>query len=220
MRHVFPRAMLILLACCAAPARGDTWALPENKKVPSANRKFTALVVPQKVGGPGVKEPDKPVAHVYEGEPGAGGKWSTLWKVKLSNPVAPVESFLSNDGRRLVTLDDWHHVGRSDNVVAIYAAPEAGKGQEGRQLARYRLDQIMAPDETAKVKMTVSSTWWREGGHAFLDESVAGTFLCVWLAVCDRWAVWEATTGKPVDVDKADPALRRRWEQRRSQRAD
>ena len=219
MRDPFAFAMLIWLALCPAPARGDRWALPGNTKVPSANRKFTALVVPQKVGGPAVKKPDKPVAHVYEGEPGAGGKWSTLWKVKLSNEVAPVETFLSNDGRRLVTLDEWHSVGRGENVVAIYAAPEAGKGKEGRQLARYRLDQIMAPDETAKVKMSVSSTWWREGGQPFPDESEAGTFLCVWLVACDRWAVWDATTGKPVDVDKADPALRRRWEQARSKRA-
>lgn len=219
MSHWIRPVAFVLLVCVAAPARADTWAEPKTVKVPSANGKYTALVVPRPLGRREAKDADKPIVHVYEGEPGAGGKWSTLWKVKLTNDVAPVETHLSNDSRLLVTLDEWHNVGGGENVVAFYAAPAAGGGKEGRQLARYSLDQIMSRQEIQKVRMSVSSTWWREHGRTFLDESGAGTFLCVWLGVCGRWAVWDASTGKPVEVDKADPALRRRWDEARSKRA-
>jgi hypothetical protein len=44
--------------------------------------------------------------------------------VTLKNPVAPVDTLLSNAGY-LVTFDNWHNAGYGQ-VVAIYGPREAG----------------------------------------------------------------------------------------------
>jgi hypothetical protein len=211
----------LLLGCAAASVKGDTWEAPKNRKVPSENGKYTALVVPRSIEKPGGADAEKPVVHLYKGVPGAGGKWSTLWKVKLSNETAPVDVFVTNDGRHVVTLDNWHSVGYGEDVVAFYAAPKEvadakvpGPPPEGRQLARYSLEKLLSRDEIEKVSHSVSSRWWRNGGSTFLDEAGETPYLCVRLGNGGRWLAWDVTTGKPVDVAAADPKLVRRWDQR------
>jgi hypothetical protein len=199
-----------------APVRGDSWALPQNRKVKSANGKFTALVIPADRFGPDDR-PRKPGAdehharvNVYEGEPGADGKWNTIWSVTLTSEVAPCEVFLSNDGEYLATLDNWHSFGRGIDTVAFYERV----GERGSQLAQYATRDFLAADEEGRVPMSVSSSWWREW-PAMLDESApdGARCLCVRLSdkVARRWVAWDVTTGKAVAVD-AGGALEKRFE--------
>jgi hypothetical protein len=190
----------------AMSAAADTWVEPGNVKVKSGNGRFTALLLPA------AKAPKPRAArvHVYEGEPGANGKWSTIWAVNLTNESAPVTVILSDDARYLVTLDNWHGVGRGPDTVAFYERD--GKG--GKQLARYALEQILTADELSAVRRTVSSAWWRDDGPTLFDEADdASRYLCVWVGSTKRWLSWDATTGKAVDAKSAD-ASRRRWDDR------
>lgn len=205
----------LVLALAGPSTFADSWELPKTRKVRSANGRYTALVIPRDVGGVGGGDRDSagralPRVHVYEGEPGAGGKWNTLWAVALSNDTAPVTVILTDDARHLVTLDEWHSVGRGKDTVAFYARDGAG----GRQLARYALEQILTPDEQRHLPMSVSSTWWREHGHTFLDETADGRrFLCVWLGTCGRRLAWDVATGGLVN-EKPDGEAARRWDAR------
>jgi hypothetical protein len=54
----------------------------------------------------------------------------------------------------VVTLDDWHSVGRGPNVVVIY-------GPQGKLVRRLALDDFLKGDDIARLPISVSSTWWR-----------------------------------------------------------
>src|SRR5687768_2537271 len=158
--------MMFAIALATTGARADSWMYPENRKVKSANGKYTALIFPAERGRNGAKD-KVPRVHVYEGEPGEGGRWETLWAVTLSNDVAPVEVFLTDDAEHLITLDNWHNVGYGSDTVAFYERNEAG----GMQLARYSPEQFLSEKEQRDAPMSVSSRWWRRDGVTFLDHS-------------------------------------------------
>ena len=220
-------SLVPLLLHQGTPTRADSWATPTTKKVPSANGRYTALVIPAELGRARADR-QPPRVHVYEGEPGAEGKWETLWAVELTNPVAPVSVMLTDDARYLVTHDEWHSVGRGPDTVAFYARD--GDAKTGRQLARYALEDFLTKDEQQRVQWSVSSTWWLRHGHAFLDEwddaeaedrgagdggaAAAGRYFCAWLGECGRWAAWDVTTGRQIELGAADDPRVRRWTER------
>jgi hypothetical protein len=72
----------------------------------------------------------------------------------LLNPVAPVEFFVSNDGR-LVTVDNWHNRGHG-TVVAIYAA-------DGPLTKDYALADLFTAEEIEAFPHSVSSIHWHDG---------------------------------------------------------
>src|SRR5688572_5653457 len=86
-------AFLFVLQPCSR-AEADSWALPETRKIRSANGRYTALLIPGKVGH---RDAQGPRVHVYEGEPGADGQWRTVWAVDLSNRVSPCSVYLTDD---------------------------------------------------------------------------------------------------------------------------
>jgi hypothetical protein len=147
--HRFETFALLLVLLSAFSAGADTWAAPTTVKVKSPNGRYTALVIPGPPGAGGETQGRKSArVHVYDGEPGAGGKWETLWAVTLTNEVAPVTVILTDDARHLITLDDWQSFGRGADTVAVYAR----EGKAGKQLARYSLEQSLTPDEIEAIR--------------------------------------------------------------------
>jgi hypothetical protein len=93
-----------------------------------------------------------------------------VWECELSNDVAPVSALVSDSGKYVVTFDDWHRVGRGENVVVIY-------GPRGRRIGRHSLETLLSPGQRRRLAMSVSSTWWGHGHY--LDEKNAQVVLRV-----------------------------------------
>jgi hypothetical protein len=68
---------------------------------------------------------------------------------------------VSDSGNYVVTLDNWHEVGRGDNVVAIY-------GPEGKLVRQLALSDFLTQQQINQLLVSVSSTWWGTGHY--LDE--------------------------------------------------
>ena len=68
--------------------------------------------------------------------------------------MAPVEFFVSNDGR-LATIDNWHNLGYG-KIVSIY---DSG----GKIVRSYELKDLFQDDEIKAFRRSVSSIHWRNG---------------------------------------------------------
>lgn len=80
-----------------------------------------------------------------------------LWNRKLINLVAPVTVLVSNDGSRVVTLDNWHSMGYGLDVFAVY-------NERGDLIKRYQLDEFSV-FPLNDYKFSISSIWWRCGAE-------------------------------------------------------
>jgi len=76
-----------------------------------------------------------------------------VWKQDLINQVAPTTVLVSNDGRYVVTFDNWSSMGYGVDVMVVY-------DHQGYLLKRYNLEQI-SPFPINLYDRTISSIWWR-----------------------------------------------------------
>jgi hypothetical protein len=141
----------------AAPAVADSWAAPQVKEVFSASRDHFVRVTPGKsvgetFGFAGAAKGEYATAEYYRRQ--ADGSYKPMQKVTLSNPVAPVEFFVSDEGR-LVTVDNWHNRGYG-KVLAVHDA-------EGRLVKAYELTDLFLKEEIDSRPHSVSSIHWHEG---------------------------------------------------------
>lgn len=148
---------LIALLCSIAAARADDWAAPQVREVFSANRDWFVRVTPGEswgdtAGFAGAKKGKYASAEIFRR---TGNAYIEAARRQLLNPVAPVEFFVSNDGR-LVTLDNWHNVGIGA-VIAIYAA-------DGATVKSYTLANIFTEEEIASFPRSISSIHWHTQG--------------------------------------------------------
>jgi hypothetical protein len=72
----------------------------------------------------------------------------------LTHPVAPVEFFVSDDGR-LATIDNWHNLGHG-KVVSLYDS-------RGKAVQSYELGDLFQDAEIKAFGHSVSSIHWRNG---------------------------------------------------------
>ena len=87
---------------------------------------------------------------------------SLVWTRKLVNTIAPVSAKVSNDGRYMVTLDDWGgNRPTGENAVVIY-------GVDGNLLKQYSLLEI-SPFPLDSYDVSVTSFHWY-GGSSFIDN--------------------------------------------------
>ena len=76
-----------------------------------------------------------------------------VWKQDLINRVAPTAVLVSNDGRYVVTFDNWSSMGYGVDVMVVY-------DHQGYLLKRYNLEQI-SPFPINLYTKTISSLWCR-----------------------------------------------------------
>lgn len=157
-------------------ALADSWALPNEKEYCSENNKFCFKVIPKKlesqlnyfkdrVAGKENAGADKNTKENYcKGEffeRNEKGKLIKKWSKKLVNEVSPVSAIISNDGKYIVTFDNWHNVGYGDHVVAIYSS-------QGEVIKKFGLDYFLTKDDISQLPTSVSSIWWH--GRHWIDE--------------------------------------------------
>jgi hypothetical protein len=146
-----------LLSVTTMAVRADDWAAPQTKEVFSASREYFVRVIPGEslgdtFGFAGEKKGKYAAAEFYRRL--QDRSYSLVTEAVLLHPVAPVEFFVSNDGR-LTTIDNWHNIGYG-KVVSIY-------DPRGKVVDSYELSDLFQDEEIKAFGRSVSSIHWRSG---------------------------------------------------------
>jgi hypothetical protein len=156
-----PASSIALLLLCPLAAQADSWAAPQTTTYDSAHGTHRFTTIPP--GHKGNPEIDRKKARCFGRleQKQKDGSYTLVWEKHLSNIVSPVSALVSDGGDYVVTFDNWHSVGRGNNVVVIY-------GPKGKLVRELGLRDFLTDDEVMRLPNSVSSTWWGEG-HV-LDE--------------------------------------------------
>lgn len=162
---LFPAFLFILFASIGAKA--DSWAVPSEKTVCSANNKYCLRITPKKLPGQieegsSIKEDENYCKGTFFAR-GSKGKANARWSIKLANEIAPVSALITDDGNYLVTFDNWASMGYGDNAVVIYNA------NDGSMIKKLALTDFLTESDYAKLSRSVSSIWWAGGKHKIED---------------------------------------------------
>ncbi len=170
----------IILGTCVltVPSFADSWALPSTTEHLSENQQYKLTVVPRDLkrfsdylnehfdaSKPVSKEQrdaiaPPPMATLQKLTPSQEPE--IIWEARLVNDVSPVSVLVPNNGKYVVTFDNWHSVGRGDNVIVIY-------GAEGKLIRNFALTDLISKRHFRQLPKSVSSTRWA-GTHKFSDD--------------------------------------------------
>lgn len=177
------KAILAAAVLWAVPASADSWIPPQRETYKSADSNVRFTVIPRglkdqlayftdKVKGKepaGQRQGAQPYARgVLERR--SGKSWIKVWDMHLVNEVSPVNALVANDGRYVVTFDNWHSVGFGGNVAVIYRA-------NGTVVRSLGLADIVPVDYVRALPRSVSSIWW--SGKNFLSPDGKSVILKV-----------------------------------------
>lgn len=148
---------IALAGFVALEAQADDWAGPQTREVFSESLDYFIRVIPGEslgdtFGFAGSRKGKFATAEFYHRSPDRSYKLTA--ETVLLNPIAPVEFFVSDDGR-LATADNWHNVGYG-KIVSIYDS-------RGKVIRSYELSDLFQPDEIKSFQHSVSSIHWRNG---------------------------------------------------------
>ena len=153
------RALSIAALACAfaGAAQADSWAAPQVREVFSASRDHFVRVIPgtavgDTVGFAGLPKGPYATAEFYRRQPDRSYRLTRT--VRLLNPVAPVDYFVSDAGR-MVTVDNWHNRGYG-TVLALY-------DPAGQVVKAFALADLFAKPEIDSFPHSVSSRHWHDG---------------------------------------------------------
>lgn len=182
------------IAAFAAPACADSWAAPQVREVFSASRDHFVRVIPgnsvgDTIGFAGAAEGGiagaakgaYASAEFYRRQPDRS--YRLMATAALLNPVAPVEFFVSNDGR-LATIDNWHNRGFG-SVVAVY-------DPQGKLVKAYALTDLFSKAEIDTTAHSVSSRAWHNG-PVYINQDQRTLYLMI---ASGRDLVLGLTTGR------------------------
>lgn len=87
-----------------------------------------------------------------------------VWRRTLVNETAPTRAFVRNDGRFVITLDEFRR-GGARNALVIY-------GAQGELLRHFLLQDLLVKDDWQHVQVGRRNVDWLDGAKcAFADES-------------------------------------------------
>ena len=156
-RWLSTAGVLFGFAFYAALLPADDWPGPKREEVFSKNGlRFVRILPGESVGDTfglaGGKQGKYALAEFYRRNQDRSYRLTA--EAVLLNPVAPVEFFVSDEGR-LVTIDNWHNLGYG-KVVAIYDS-------RGKLVRSYKLSDLFQDEEIESFGRSESSIQWRNG---------------------------------------------------------
>jgi hypothetical protein len=170
---------LFVLGTFSYSVFADSWPGAVEKDYFSENKQFIAHVTPAAKEG-------IPLLEVFEAD---GSNRKSLWKCQLENKVAPVEVFVSNDGKNVITNNEWHKVGYGDCVAAFYNADGV--------IVKYTVEAILnLPSDLTRLDISrlmpvsASSRWWDSRSIKLITNYKGNSYFCVWLYLYNSWVVW------------------------------
>jgi len=154
-------AAVLLLTSGAREAAEDR----PLREVRSANQRFVLRIEP---GRPGSKGRNCQAALYEQQGPGRGRE--RVWQRALVNDVAPVQAFIRDDGRFVVTLDEFRR-GGARHALVVY-------GRSGELLRHFVLTDLLGPGDWPQVRTESldgrdGRIVWLEGAEATFDPSGA-----------------------------------------------
>jgi hypothetical protein len=157
MRSLSFKFFLLATLLSVTEVRGDDWAGPQTKEAFSASREYFVRITPGEslgdtVGFAGQKKGKYAAAEFYRRQ--QDRSYRLVAETVLLHPVAPVEFFVSNEGR-LATIDNWHNLGYG-KVVSIHDSL-------GKVVRSYELSDLFQGREIDAFVRSVSSIHWRNG---------------------------------------------------------
>jgi hypothetical protein len=156
------RAMVpFILLALGTSAAADEWMRAEVSEKSSPNGQFTVRVTPGDSFGDVDVFADRPKGKYATAQwfRSAGGTQQELRTITLLNPIAPVDFIVTDDGT-LVTLDNWHNVGKGDMLVVYSPAGDVRK--------KYLLRDLYVFRDIYQFGFSTSSINWR----CFTDTSL------------------------------------------------
>jgi len=146
--------------------RADSWPIPGTETTISPNGVFRLTLEPA---------PNHLVEQYFELErqsradarpnataklerKGEGDRWNAVWSGPLANLIAPVSALVADDGRYVVTFDNWYSTGHGEDVLVIYRA-------DGALVRSMQLIDLVPQMYKDSLPHTVSSVRWLKGAE-------------------------------------------------------
>jgi hypothetical protein len=92
----------------------------------------------------------------------------TVWSVKFPNPITPVKAIVPDNGKYVVTLDDWENIGTTDNMIVIY-------GKDGKLVKKYEISDFINIKQQENLTELQSGYDWL-GGYSFEKDGEVFVF--------------------------------------------
>jgi len=164
----------ILLCVAAGGVAGDGGsgriAPPGARRYFSSNWAYSLYVKPS-VDWPRIK--GDCLAELTKRRGADKGKGKVLWRRKLVNEWAPRMVLISDDGRHVVTVDEWR-CGGLGNTLVIY-------GPQGRLVRHLVVSDVLDPDDFKHVKATKDDLQWAGGAKfSFSKDGKRLVIRCRW----------------------------------------
>ncbi len=208
--------------------RADSAMPLEPRDYSSSNGRFVFRVIPRMPVTPEGPEPTTPGTGPEESPPRgilserSGMGTNELWSIQLVNKDAPSDAVVADDGRHVVTLDNWYGAGYGPDVLVFYSS--------GGFLRSYSLEQALSdivPDKGAWYRAlpkpvrsavdfaeltpapvqywklfshSVSSRGWQDDGFHFIEVLDGHPLFCQWLGWAQKWLVFRMTDGAKLTV--------------------
>ncbi|MBV7258778.1 hypothetical protein [Erythrobacter crassostreae] len=177
-------AFVFALLLLGQPAQADSWLPPETRTTESANGAFRFTVEPTPIRSSldyfsqeleaeqAGEEVDRPAPIGVLERRGDDGVWEPVWMRRLVNAVSPVTAIVADDGRFVVTFDNWYSTGFGENVIVIY-------GADGTLVRAMPLMALLPEDYIDALPRSVSSLSWKrddrfDGSHLVVDIVIPG----------------------------------------------
>lgn len=167
-------SLLLLTTFSADRAGADSRLPPTAREISSNNGKYVFAVTPHE------DWPSKP-GHCLGALFRVDGKERTeIWSRYLINDVSPVEVFVADSGKFVVTMDEWYEVGRLPVVIYDFRGG----------LARvHTTDTLGLREDIRHILKSISNYWWNQdsvsffgpGDKTFITRLHWGKTLFLWL---------------------------------------
>ena len=145
-------AVLLVLLLCAGIAGFEDWAPLDERQFHSPKKKHVLTVEPERDWW---EKPGHCKATLYELD--KDGKF-TVWSRHLINNHGPVDVFVADSGKYVVTLDEWGSVG--ELPVVIY-------GQRGELIRAHSTDSLRLKEDRDHIELTIPSYGWSKDSISF-----------------------------------------------------
>ena len=167
IRSCFSLIVTLQLFLAANCVKADQWLPPTTESFLSGNREYSFVVVPAGDSlDPRYIQDDHDYDHPKNTKAPANNALGILyhlapdsifepcWISELPNGTRPVAALVHDEGKWVVTFDDWAHPGRSNNTVVIY-------DHEGVEIRGLALEDMLTTTKILNLPKSVGSTWWR-----------------------------------------------------------
>lgn len=155
MKRTLALALAAAAALLTGSAQADSFLPPSVREARSASGEWVVTVIPASLSCALDESGCEPAARaVIEMEVrGYRGRGRV---VRLVNETAPGRAYITDDGARLLTVDDYASYGVGPNVLVVY-------GEQGEVIARHALGDFLPDDYVNGLPHTVSTLRWLAG---------------------------------------------------------